>query len=239
MNLISYLLLFFSIILSGSWVFMFKKISSRNLKLMLAFRGAFLFALTVTHLIPQVYKGNAADIGVFILMGFFLQILLELLSEGIEHGHIHIHKNEDSIAFPMGMMLGLCLHSFLEGMPLTQKLDEESTGHSLLAGIILHHIPVAMALSTMLLESGIAKLRVIIYLALFAAMAPAGALFSELIVSVYSGEIAGFYNKLMGIVIGIFLHISTTILFESSEGHRFNLMKFSVIVLGAGIAIFI
>jgi hypothetical protein len=36
--------------------------------------------------------------------------------------------------------------------------------------------------------------------------------------------------------VGIFLHISTTILFESSENHRFNLIKFLVIILGAGLA---
>jgi hypothetical protein len=29
----------------------------------------------------------------------------------------------------------------------------------------------------------------------------------------------------MAIVIGIFMHISTTILFESTESHRFNLAK--------------
>jgi hypothetical protein len=38
--------------------------------------------------------------------------------------------------------------------------------------------------------------------------------------------------KIMAIVIGIFLHISTTILFESSSNHRFNFMKMVVIVIG-------
>lgn len=33
-------------------------------------------------------------------------------------------------------------------------------------------------------------------------------------------------------VIGIFFHISTTILFESSEGHKFNLSKLVSIILG-------
>jgi hypothetical protein len=38
------------------------------------------------------------------------------------------------------------------------------------------------------------------------------------------------------IVIGIFFHISTVILFESSEGHKFNLSKLVVIVLGILVA---
>jgi hypothetical protein len=46
-------------------------------------------------------------------------------------------------------------------------------------------------------------------------------------------NIGAHYDKIMGLVIGIFLHISTTILFESGSGHRFNLYKLSVILLGA------
>jgi hypothetical protein len=38
------------------------------------------------------------------------------------------------------------------------------------------------------------------------------------------------------VVIGVFLHISTVILFESSEGHKFNLRKLLVIVMGITIA---
>jgi len=34
------------------------------------------------------------------------------------------------------------------------------------------------------------------------------------------------------LLIGIILHVSTTILFESEEGHRFNRMKFLFIILG-------
>ena len=41
------------------------------------------------------------------------------------------------------------------------------------------------------------------------------------------------------VAIGIFLHISTTILFETGEGHKFNLSKLLAIVLGVLIAYFI
>ena len=43
----------------------------------------------------------------------------------------------------------------------------------------------------------------------------------------YSGhlfsQMAIYSNEIMAIVIGIFLHISTTILFESSEDHKFEI----------------
>ena len=44
---------------------------------------------------------------------------------------------------------------------------------------------------------------------------------------------------LNALVIGVFLHISTIILFESSEGHKFNLRKLLVIILGITIAYFL
>ncbi|MFN8145774.1 MAG: ZIP family metal transporter [Bacteroidia bacterium] len=201
---------------------------------MLSFSGAYLFALTVLHLIPEVYTAGKGSAGGFILLGFFIQILLEIFSEGIEHGHIHIHKKQNA-AFPYGMMIGLCLHSFLEGMPLVQRFSESGTQNSLLMGIILHHIPVAIALMSMLLDSGIKKSSAIIYLVLFASMAPLGALSSNAL-GQSGSDLSVYFNSIMAIVIGIFLHISTTILFESSEQHRFNYLKFFVIVIGAGLA---
>jgi hypothetical protein len=36
--------------------------------------------------------------------------------------------------------------------------------------------------------------------------------------------------EMSALVIGIFLHVSTTILFESSEGHRFDITKLLAIV---------
>jgi hypothetical protein len=41
----------------------------------------------------------------------------------------------------------------------------------------------------------------------------------------------------MAIVVGIFLHISTTILFESTDGHNFSTTKIFAIVTGAILAI--
>jgi hypothetical protein len=46
-----------------------------------------------------------------------------------------------------------------------------------------------------------------------------------------------YFDRMIAIVIGIFLHISTTILFESNNTHRFNLYKLFVIVCGAGVAL--
>ncbi len=236
MPFFAYFLLWFTVIASGISVFFFSGIKRQVLKLLLAFSGAYLFALCMLHLIPEVYDSSSTNIGIYILIGFFLQVALEIFSGGIEHGHIHIHQNQKN-AFPLALILGLCVHSFLEGMPLVQNFSDEKTRDSLLAGIILHHIPVAIALMSMLLDSGIKKGSALFYLILFASMAPLGAVTSNLISENGMSNLSAYFDKIMALVIGIFLHISTTILFESSEQHRFNYYKLITILFGAGLAI--
>ena len=51
--------------------------------------------------------------------------------------------------------------------------------------------------------------------------------------------LSNYMTLLNALVIGIFLHISTVILFESSEGHKFNSRKLVVIILGVTIAYYL
>ena len=238
MGTISYLLLFGSVLLSGLLAMRMKSINPLWLKLLLAFSGAYLFAMCVLHLIPETYQSGSSRIGLFILAGFILQLLLEFFSEGIEHGHVHIHNNHRH-AFPFMMIFSLSLHSFLEGMPLGESRAGAVVQNSLLTGIILHHVPVAMALATMLTGSNVRRSITVFCILLFAAMAPLGALTSVALGGNKSWFLAEYYNEIMALVIGIFLHISTTILFESTEDHRFNYYRFAAILIGVSAAIII
>ncbi|TDG36043.1 zinc/iron permease [Pedobacter changchengzhani] len=223
--------LFFCAFLGGSAIFLVKSDKSKLLKLILSFSGAYLFAITVLHLIPDAYSGKDSNqIGIFILIGFLLQIVLEQFSEGVEHGHIH--KHHDGHVFPYGIMISLCLHAFLEGMPLAKDQHNE-----LIFGISLHHIPAAFALASILVQNNFKKGSVVLYLLLFAIMAPLGFYVSIGLSNGSIGGIDAYFNKIMGIVIGIFLHISTTILFESSADHKINARKMIAVLLGIGVAL--
>jgi zinc transporter ZupT len=225
------ILLFGSSLLGGLGIFLFKKDNSNRLKLVLSFSGAYLFAITVLHLMPDVYSSGNPQIGLFILGGFLLQIFMEQFSEGIEHGHIHIHSHKHYV-FPLGIMISLCLHAFLEGMPLAQGQHNE-----LVYGIALHHIPAAFALGSVLIENKLSKSLVSSLLILFALMSPLGYWLSFEIGQGSIGNIEVYFDRIMGVVIGIFLHISTTILFESSVDHKFNLKKVVAVLLGVSIAL--
>ncbi len=223
--------LFFSAFLGGVAIFLVKSDKSQLLKLILSFSGAYLFAITVLHLIPDAYSGtDAHEIGIFILIGFLLQIFLEQFSEGVEHGHMHRHGN--SHVFPYGIMISLCLHAFLEGMPLAKDQHNE-----LIFGISLHHIPAAFALASILMQNKYKPANILFYIAIFAIMAPLGFYVSNGLSNGTIGGVEAYFNKMMGVVIGIFLHISTTILFESSVDHKVNTRKMIAVLLGIGIGL--
>ncbi|HNQ13487.1 MAG TPA: ZIP family metal transporter [Bacteroidia bacterium] len=230
------LALFLSILLSGFLYDRFSPKGNNFLKLSLAFTGALLFALCVTDILPHTFDhGHSHTIGFYILGGFLLQIVLEFFTKGIEHGHTHL---DHSSSFPITLMAGLSVHSFLEGMPLAEALfTEEQTRNSLFFGILLHHIPVAFALMSMLKHAGLSKIKSYFYLSLFAIMAPLGAIFIQLLGDEFMTSNESFFKYALALVAGIFLHISTTILFEANSNHRFNIIKLLTIIAGFAMAI--
>jgi zinc transporter ZupT len=230
---------FLSVLLSGSMVLLVN-VPRNAMRLLLAFSGAFLFAMSLVHLVPELYASGSSNIGMWILAGFLLQLLLEYFSEGIEHGHIHAddgHTHDhDHVRFPAGILIGLCIHSFLEGMPLGSESGEPKIFPPLLTGIVLHNIPIAIAFMGLMLHLGHSKISSFAYLAVFALMTPLGMIASHYIGAQLQGEMQPYYNVITAVVVGIFLHISTTILFESAENHRFNLFKFLIILAGVFVA---
>lgn len=226
-------ILFCSALLGGLAVFFVKRDNSDLLKLILSFSGAYLFSITVLHLIPEIYAHNDDhSLGLFVLGGFLFQLLLERFSEGVEHGHIHKHSHQSH--FPIGVMASLCLHAFLEGMPLAKGHQKE-----LLFGIAIHHIPAAFALGSLLLQATTRGGLIVFSLVIFALMSPLGFVLSNLISAGGIGEIDQYFDKIMAVVIGIFLHISTTILFESSSAdhHHFNKRKLTAVLIGVSLSL--
>jgi len=228
----TYLVLISSVLIGVLLVQVINDLKANAIKLLLAFSGAYLFAISVFHILPEVYTGNGKRIGLFLIIGFILQIVLEFFSQGIEHGHGHLHNK----TIPISMLISLAIHAYLEGMPLG---GIEHHGHhhqsdfegSLLTGIALHKIPVTIVLMSLFSQAGFSKAKSFLLIGVFASMAPLGALSGNLV-----QELSYYHREIMAIVVGIFLHISTTILFESSEAHKFNFQKFVAIALGSILA---
>ena len=232
---------FLSVVLGYGVALLLKPANRKNLKLLLAFSGTFLLSLTVMHLLPEVYEsslhgheGHSHDehshnnpIGLFIMAGIVFQIILEYFSKGAEHGHVHGHGHEDKEHMPWLLFISLCTHALLEGMPVNHH-------HDLAWGIAVHHFPIAIILTAFFVNSGLNKTAIFLFMMAFAAMTPLGTLAAGNL-----GFISNYFTEISAVVVGILFHISSTIIFESSEGHRFNLAKLLVIVLGIIMAYFI
>jgi zinc transporter ZupT len=209
----------------GALIAFYLKPGKKILQLLLSFSGAYLLSMTVLHLIPEVFYNNTSNIGVFILIGIIIQTTLEFFSKGAEHGHVHIHAKTTKI--PWLLFVSLNIHAFLEGMPLGIQKNSE-----LLWAIIIHKIPVAVILVIFLLKSELKKSYILALVVLFALASPLGSFFAEEVIFLHK------YNQqITAVIIGIFLHISTAILFESSENHKFNLQKFVAIIIGFSVAL--
>ncbi len=232
--LILYLTLFLTVMASGSFIFFLRSDDQRVLKILLAFSGAFLIGISFLKLVPEVFSSPARYIGLFVMLGFLIQLVLELITEGAEHGHRHEHSEGEKVS-PFLLLTGLCIHSFLEGMPIVGAF---TTGiqHTLVIGIVIHNIPISLTLMSLFLHYGLSKRRALFFLVIFALMTPLGSILSNFIHFLSSASIGIYFNYIMAVVIGIFLHVSTSILFETEENHRYNLQKFVTVCFGILVA---
>lgn len=209
----------------------FPGLRDRWLHLVLSFSGAYLLSITAVHLIPEAFGTGDARVGLSLLAGFFLQVIFEQLSTGVEHGHIHVHSGR-RVAIPL--LLGLGLHALLEGMPLALVADQVHAGehhNHLLPAIALHKAPAGFALSIVLAGAGFRQNQVWLLVGFFSLMSPLGAVLGATFVP----EAAVPY--LLGAVVGSLLHVSTTILFESDDQHRHRLSAQKLAVIIAGIVV--
>ncbi|MBR4301538.1 MAG: ZIP family metal transporter, partial [Bacteroidales bacterium] len=193
--IIGYLLIIFGIMIWGVLIPAKKQINPRVMEYTTTFGGAFLFAVCFLQLLPHLFEPHIhhADHlcthahdhsfismlkpGIWVLVGFLIQLLLETLTRGIEHGHNHAkccsHSHSEAHVHPIsGLLIGLSLHSFMEGMPLTFGNGQVHWG--LLYGILLHNIPITLILITLFINNKYSTLKSLALLLLFAVMTPLG-----------------------------------------------------------------
>jgi zinc transporter ZupT len=227
----TYIITFFAVILGYVITLFLKPKITKNIKLFLSFSGAFLLGLVVTHLLPHLFHHHGNDhencthdhglpVGAFILIGILFQIVLEYFSKGAEHGHMHLHASEKKTMIPLTLFISLCLHALFEGFPIAEKSQ-------LAYGIAVHHFPIAMILTILFYQANVSKLHIALFMIAFASMTPLGIYMAENLAWVQQ-----YSEQLTALAVGILLHISSTIIYESNENHKFNLAKLSIIVLG-------
>ncbi|MGV6828515.1 MAG: ZIP family metal transporter [Flavobacteriales bacterium] len=221
----SYLYLFLAVVLGYILARQVKGTNRRLMPIFLAFSGAFLLAITLFELLPEVFKNPSKKIGVYILGGILLQLFLEFFSKGAEHGHVHIDAKKR--LFPWLLLISLSIHALLEGFPIQEN-------NHVLIGVVVHKIPIALILSLFFIKANYSKMSTLLFLFLFALMTPLGNW-----LSLHTVFLSHYTTEINALAIGVFLHVSTTILFESSKNHVFNLSKMLAVLIAVVLAYFL
>lgn len=217
-------ILFLSVVFGFAVVYLLKP-NQMITQLLLSFSGAYLLAISITHLLPEVFNSDIKNISIYIVIGLLIQLIMDYFSKGAEHGHIHTHGNK----LPVILFISLCLHAFMEGIPLGYQEQNE-----LLWAIVVHKIPITIVLGSFLVSSKTPVLKAVLLLLIFALMSPLGSYLGA-----HLNFLIEYKTQITALIIGVFLHISTIIIFESSENHKFNIAKFIAIVVGFVVAILI
>lgn len=238
--LLSYCLLILGIIVWVALIPSRKKVSDHVMEAISVFGGAFLLGSCFINLVPHMYLegfsseigGMTVKVGVAVMMGFLIQMLLERLTNGIEHGHNHseCHECEHHDEHPhhvhpvTGLIVGLSIHAFLEGMPLVDCDGDIHQG--LLYGIVLHNIPIALVMIGLFMSNNYSFIKSFLLLFIFAVMTPLGSICGLYLLP----ENEVLECMIMGMVVGILLHVSVSILFDQDH-YKFSWFKLALIIV--------
>lgn len=231
------LLLFILTCIGGSIPLWVKWIDDRRMHYLLAFSGSFLLSITFLHLLPETFEDLNSKAGIYLLIGFFLQLVIQRLTHGVEHGHTHIHPQEHGHAIALAPILtGLTVHAFMEGLPLGFSYHMNATEPSLYMAVAVHKIPEAMLITT--LVSGVkGRKQALITLLFFAAVTPLGGIIAQALGERYHA-MSNTVMVLIPVVAGAFIHIATTIFFESgTKQHMLTWQKILAMLIGVGMAL--
>ena len=219
------LLPFLMVIAGAGAAYAIKPKDKTGIKMLLTFSGAFLLAAVAVEYLPEIYESGDESMGAYLLLGVFIQIILEFFSKGAEHGHLHVQGKSKS--FPWLLFVSLCIHAFLEGIPLQYK-------DTMVYGIAIHKLPVSFILTAFLISSRYPIAKIMVAVLFFASMSGIGTLSAQQI-----GVLNDYMLPIKSVVTGIVLHVSTTLILESSDGHKFNVRKVILMIAGAALAFLI
>ena len=235
MHLFYNLLLFLLTFIGGGLPLWIKGVDDKKMHLLLAFSGSFLLSITFLHLLPETFNELGPEAGIYLLAGFFLQLFIQRYTHGVEHGHVHHEGHHHHIPLT-SIVAGLSLHAFMEGLPLGFNYRMEATEPSLYLAVAAHKLPEAILLTTLVLSTKGRKNSLLVLL-LFSLLTPAGSILASKLGQTYYA-MSQVVSKLIPVVAGAFIHIATTIFFESgTKHHMLTRKKIAAMIIGVSIGL--
>lgn len=227
-------ILFLVTLVGGAMPLWSKEWTEQRMKYLLAFSGSFLLSVTFLHLIPESIEHIGPFSGFLLVCGFFLQQFFQKFTHGVEHGHKHVVNHVHAGIPVWSVFWGLALHAFAEGLPLGIFYSESVILPSLFLAIALHKLPEAMLIISLFYQHNRNKKQTWIILVLFSLITPFSSLAAYLIGYQFA-VVEQIIQWIVPLIAGAFIHISTTIFFESgTKAHDMTIKKWMVVLLGVG-----
>jgi len=117
--------------------------------------AGYLVSATIIRVMPEAFHIGGDQMALWVMGGFFI---VHVIEHGIMH-HFHYgeesHEHEGTAVTGVMALLGLSLHSFLDGMSITAAMYVDSSlGILLFMGVLLHRIPEGATISSIFLVRG-------------------------------------------------------------------------------------
>ena len=240
--------LFGSVSIVGILTLIFESFFSKIKQYVTTIGVSFVLSLICIHILPELFANTAPNLGVYLLIGFLIQIILELFSRGVEHGHVHGHDHNHEGGLEITnkviytLFFGLCVHAFIEGIPLFIIEEADHHGHThahasqgafstvFFWAIVSHKVPVAIVLMLFFISAKIKKSTALILFFTFAFMTPLGGLTGTFLQD--QNWFDSLSVNLLAITSGMLLHITTLLIFEEYHNNKDKVKNIFLIIGG-------
>ena len=179
---------------------------------LLCISAGFMVGAIFFHMLPEAIEllGRNASYG--LLAGFIFLYILERFMR------IHACEGDDCHVHDLGALayIGMSIHTLTDGLALGAAMIDPALGFTVFLAIIAHKLPSAFSLSAVLAHSGYTRRRIIVLMAFFGLLVPAGAAIFMLAEKVFHCQ--GLEGYAVAFACGSFLHIALSDLIP--EMHR-------------------
>lgn len=221
--------------------FFVKETNKRFLSLSLSFSAGIMIYVSFMAILPEgmeLVESYFGEHNKFIALGgFFGGMLITAIVEKLVHqfgGHIHGHDHDDDHEHhnhdsehegehlsKLGLMsaVAIAIHNLPEGLAIfTAGLKDITVAIPIAAAVILHNIPLSIAISVPIYYSTGSKKKAFIYSLLVGMCQPLGAIVGYMILSRFFNDLV--FGILFSVVAGIMIFVSLDELLPSSQKYE-------------------
>jgi zinc and cadmium transporter len=135
--------------------------SLRALDLMLSLAAGFLISVAVVDLFPEALRQRGSGAAAVVLVSY---LLVHLTQHTLgRHFHFGEETHEVSEVVSFSALIGLLLHTFVDGVAVASGLRVSATlGALVFVAVLLHKFPEGLAISSLFLAAGASRARALL-----------------------------------------------------------------------------